>query len=64
MRGYSNRKAQRRKELVFGLAITATILGVAIISAFNGGFSLEAGKLEMTLDASWSDGMKLSFASI
>lgn len=53
-----------RKELVFGLLIAAFILAITVMSAFNGGFSLEAGKLQMTLDASFSEGLRLSFVSL
>ena len=62
MREYSHRH-QRRGEIIFGLAVTAAILGATTLAAFNGGVSLEAGSLEMTLDASWSSGLHLSFAS-
>ena len=62
----SDTKTRRsfQKELVFGLIIGAIILSLATISAFNGGVSLEAGKLQMTLDASFTDGLHLSFVSI
>lgn len=62
-RDFSN-KAGRRKELFFGLAVTAIILGSFTLAAFNGGLSVEAGKLAMTIDASWSQGMQLNFAAI
>jgi len=55
-RDFSN-KAGRHKELFF-------ILGTFTLAAFNGGLSLEAGKLALTIDASWSQGMQLSFASV
>jgi len=54
-RDFSN-KAGRHKELFFGLAVTAIILGTFTLAAFNGGLSLEAGKLALTIDASWSQG--------
>lgn len=63
MRGYST-KHQRSRELLFGITVAAVILGTGTLAAFNGGLSLEAGKLQMRLDASFSQGMKLSFASI
>jgi len=52
------------KELVFGLCIATIILGLTAISAFNGGVSLEAGTFQMTLDASFADGLRLSFVSL
>lgn len=64
MRELIKRKTQKRKELLFGLAVTAIILAAATISAFNGGLSLEAGRLAMTINASWTEGMQLSFASL
>ena len=57
-------KTQTRNELLFGLAVTAIILGVVMIAAFNGGLSLEAGEFQMTLDASFTNGLHLSFASL
>jgi len=36
MRGYSNRD-QYRGEIIFGLAVTAAILGATTLAAFNGG---------------------------
>lgn len=63
MRDISTRHS-RNKDLVFGLTVAAIILGSLTIAAFNGGLSLEAGKLAMTIDASWTQGMQLSFASI
>jgi len=64
MRGHYITRNQKRRELTFGLAVTAAILGIATLAAFNGGFSLEAGPLQVTLDASLSNGMRLSFASL
>lgn len=63
MRGYS-KPNRKHKEVIFGVAVTAAILAAITISAFNGGFSLEAGKIQMTLDASLSQGLHLSFASL
>ena len=63
MRGYSKPRRKYR-ELYVGLAVTALILTAVTVSAFNGGFSMEAGQLQMTLDASFTEGLKLSFISI
>jgi len=63
MRGTSHQN-QTRRELLFGLAVTTAILGAITLAAFNGGLSLEAGPLQMTLDASLSNGLHLSFASL
>ena len=59
-----NTRGKLRKELIFGLAIASIILGLTTLSAFNGGVSLEAGSLHMTLDASFADGLRLSFVSL
>jgi hypothetical protein len=58
------RKRRKHKELLIGLAVTAAILGGTAAAAFNGGVSLEAGKMQMTLDASFTDGLHLTFLSI
>lgn len=63
MQGGTSHKIQRSRELLFGLTVTALIIGGAALSAFNGGFSLQAGGVEMTLDASLTQGMRLSFVS-
>lgn len=63
MRGISKRRRTHR-DLLMGLIVTAAILGGTATAAFNGGVSLEAGKLQMTLDASFADGLHLSFASL
>lgn len=52
------------KEILFGLCVITAVIATVAFAAFNGGFSLEAGGLEMTLDASLTQGMQLSFASI
>ncbi len=59
-----NTRGKLRKELIFGLATAGIILGLTTLSAFNGGVSLEAGSLQMTLDASFADGLQLSFVSL
>ena len=58
------RKRTLRKELVFGLCVAVIIVGITAISAFNGGVSLEAGTFQMTLNASFTDGLRLSFVSL
>lgn len=63
MRGLSI-QTQKRREQFIGLAVSAAICGMITAAAFNGGFSLQAGKIQMKLDASVSQGLKLSFASI
>ncbi len=57
-------KRRTHRDLLIGLMVTAAILGGTAAAAFNGGVSLEAGKLQMTLDASLTDGLHLSFASL
>lgn len=63
MRGYF-KPHRKHRELLFGLAVATVILGIVTASAFNGGFSMEAGQLKMTLDASISDGLHLRFSSL
>lgn len=63
MRGISKRRRTYR-DFLTGLIVTAAILGGTATAAFNGGVSLEAGKLQMTLDASFADGLHLSFVSL
>ena len=58
------KKTTYAKEVAFGFIVTAAVLGSAMLAAFNGGFSLEAGGLLMTLDASLTNGMQLSFVSV
>lgn len=57
-------KRRKQREFLFGFAVATLIITGSALAAFNGGFSFQAGGLEMTLDASLSKGMRLSFVSI
>ena len=63
MRG-TYKKASKKREILFAIAVATTLISLTALAAFNGGVSLEAGGLEMTLDASFAKGMQLSFASL
>lgn len=52
-----------RNEILFGLAVTGAILGLASLAAFNGGVSVEAAGLQMTVDASTQTGLHVSFVT-
>lgn len=63
MRG-TYKQASKKGEILFAVAVAITLISLTALAAFNGGVSMQAGGLEMTLDASLAKGMQLSFASL
>ncbi|MEM6411118.1 MAG: hypothetical protein AAF683_06250 [Pseudomonadota bacterium] len=49
---------------LFGAATISAVLAIAMAACFNGGLSLKTGEMEMTLSASLSQGLNLTFVSV
>jgi len=52
------------REWLFGAATISAVLAIAMVACFNGGLSVKTGDMEMTLSASMSKGLNLTFVSV
>ncbi|MEO1406633.1 MAG: hypothetical protein AAFV54_09090 [Pseudomonadota bacterium] len=49
---------------LLGAATISAVLAIAMAACFNGGLSVKTGDMEMTLSASLSQGLNLTFVSV
>ncbi|MEO0883655.1 MAG: hypothetical protein AAFY34_13140 [Pseudomonadota bacterium] len=57
-------RGTNRNDWLLGAATVSAVLAVAMAACFNGGLSVKTGDMEMTLSASLSQGLNLTFVSV
>lgn len=55
------KRGTTRNDWLLGTATVTAVLAIAMAACFNGGLSLRTGDMEMTLSASLSQGLNLTF---
>lgn len=53
-----------QNDWLFGATAVSAVLAIALLACFNGGLSLKTADMEMTLSASLSQGLNLTFVSV